>query len=423
MSSMCHKAALAGCSVVVAVLAAACASSGSSGSAGAGSSPASSAPGTGSGATSGSAIKIMALAPFNTPYDSEPYIYEGVQASAANVNRNGGVNGHPIDVVVCNDMNDPSNAAACAQQAVSEHVAAVVGASSLENTSSVFPVLAQAGIPEIAPEVLGIDELTSKDAFVLNGDVPSMNAGCAWEIAKAGARNIKTVQTDAAAAAAQVPFINEGLKPFGLTAGAAVRVPTNTVDYSPYAASALSGNTSGLILVQDVAGTEQVLTQMAQLGADFTKVEVCMPYNQLTEQGVAAIGAAANNAYVCSAYPSRTSAALAPVVAQLQARDKNILLSDATFNSWYGTQLFAKVAATIKNGPVTGRAVLQALNTSKPISLVPGEPPYDPAKAHSGPAGLNNLVNRRVYLFQIKNLQYVPFPTPYLSDAFNPPAP
>jgi branched-chain amino acid transport system substrate-binding protein len=423
MSSMRHKAVLAGCSVVVAALAAACGSSGSSGSAGAGSSPASNAPSTGSGAASGSAIKIMALTPFNTPYNSEPYIYEGVQASAANVNRNGGVNGHPIDVVVCNDMNDPNNAAACAQQAVSQNVAAVVGASSLENTSSVFPVLAQAGIPEIAPEALGIDELTSKDAFLLNGDVPSMNAACAWEIAKAGATNIKTVQTDAAAAAAQVPFVNDGLKPFSLKAGAVVKIPTNTVDYSPYAASALSGNTNGLVLLQDHAGTEQILAQMAQLGADFTSVKVCAPYNQLTEQGVASIGAAANNVYVSSAYPSRTSAALAPVVAQLQAWDKSILLADPTFNSWYGTQLFAKVAATIKNGPVTGRAVLKALNTSKPISLVPGEPPYDPAKAHSGPAGLNNLVNRGVYLFQIKNLKYVPFSTPYITDAFNPPAP
>jgi hypothetical protein len=62
----------------------------------------------GSGAASGSAIKIMALTPFNTPYDSRPYIYEAVEASAADVNRNGGVNGRPIDVVVCNDKNDPN---------------------------------------------------------------------------------------------------------------------------------------------------------------------------------------------------------------------------------------------------------------------------------------------------------------------------
>jgi hypothetical protein len=64
---------------------------------------------------------------------------------------------------------DPSNAAACAQQAVSEHVAAMVGASSMENTSSVMDVLAQVGIPEIAPEVLRVKELTSDGSFVIPG--------------------------------------------------------------------------------------------------------------------------------------------------------------------------------------------------------------------------------------------------------------
>jgi ABC-type branched-subunit amino acid transport system substrate-binding protein len=357
----------------------------------------------------------MSLTPFDTSYNSTPQIYQSVQASAAEINKNGGINGHPIQVIVCNDQNDPNSAASCAQEAVSDNVAAVVGAASLENTSSVIEVLAQANIPEIAPEVLGSGELTSTDAFVIQGDQPALFAGCGWVVAKAGARQIKTVQTDVAAAAAQVPFVNMGLKPFSLTASS-ISIPTNATDFSPYASAALSGGTDGLVPIQDITGAEAFINALLQSNVNFANTRLCAEYDHVPPN----MGSSANGLLVASTFPSRTSAGLAPVVSALQAVNKDIPLSDPVFNAWYGTQLFADVARTI-TGTVDGKSVLKALNTSKPIQLIPGDAPYDPSKAHTGPKGLNNLVSRSVFFSVFQDGKLVPYSTPSIPDAFAPP--
>ncbi|CAM5594196.1 Leucine-binding protein domain-containing protein OS=Streptomyces alboniger OX=132473 GN=CP975_15300 PE=3 SV=1 [Streptomyces alboniger] len=49
------------------------------------------------------------------------------KAYARWVNAHGGLNGHKITVLTCNDRNDSVAAARCAQRAVSEGVVAVVG--------------------------------------------------------------------------------------------------------------------------------------------------------------------------------------------------------------------------------------------------------------------------------------------------------
>lgn len=68
------------------------------------------------------------------------------------VNENGGVDGREIELVVADDMSDPTQAARAAQRLITdEGVIAIVGASTGSGTLAMAPVAAQHGVPVLAP--------------------------------------------------------------------------------------------------------------------------------------------------------------------------------------------------------------------------------------------------------------------------------
>ena len=72
-------------------------------------------------------IKVMVITPEDNDILIIPEARIGVQAAAERINSEGGVQGHPIEVLTCNDQNDPNTAASCAREAVDAGVVAVVG--------------------------------------------------------------------------------------------------------------------------------------------------------------------------------------------------------------------------------------------------------------------------------------------------------
>ena len=66
--------------------------------------------------------------------------YAAVKAA----NARGGIMGHPIDAITCDSQSNNNGAAACGQQAVQDHVFAVIAAA---GEDTYFPYLQKAGIP------------------------------------------------------------------------------------------------------------------------------------------------------------------------------------------------------------------------------------------------------------------------------------
>ena len=93
-------------------------------------------------------IKIMSIASFESSVYSIPQLKTAIQASVDAVNKDGGIDGRKLKVSFCNDKFDPNEATACAQRAVSEGVAAVVGGMT-PPTGALAPVLEAAKIPAI----------------------------------------------------------------------------------------------------------------------------------------------------------------------------------------------------------------------------------------------------------------------------------
>ena len=78
-----------------------------------------------SSSSGGSPIKVMMVGTISSEAFSFPETVNAAQALADQTNAAGGINGHKIQILTCNDQIDPAVAAACGRKAVADHVSAV----------------------------------------------------------------------------------------------------------------------------------------------------------------------------------------------------------------------------------------------------------------------------------------------------------
>ena len=117
-------------------------------------------------AADGEPIKLMSIYVKNNPAFSQPQTFAGAQARVEAINADGGINGHPIELIECDSNLDPNQEKACIDQAIAEQVSAVV-------SSSIFftPLtsLEEAGIPFIGAQGITPDQLSNPISYPFSG--------------------------------------------------------------------------------------------------------------------------------------------------------------------------------------------------------------------------------------------------------------
>jgi branched-chain amino acid transport system substrate-binding protein len=98
------------------------------------------------------------------------------QVWADYVNHNGGINGHPVKLIIKDDGNDPAKALQAAKELVKEGVVAIVGHNSLVSSSWVDYVTEQK-IPIIGGTPVETSTFTNPNVFPTGANVPSMIVG------------------------------------------------------------------------------------------------------------------------------------------------------------------------------------------------------------------------------------------------------
>ncbi|KAA1394218.1 ABC transporter substrate-binding protein [Aeromicrobium ginsengisoli] len=181
----------------------------------------------------GEPVTVMTIAPVDTAAINQPEIMEAAKASAKALNAAGGLGGHEVKVITCNDGNDPNTAAACARQAVSKKAIAVVGGFTTSG-ASIVPIIAKAGIPWIGPPGFSADELASKDSYPLIAGSVAF-AGLGQRAAKDGCKTIATVLYDVPTAVSAATLIANGVKAGGGAKPTDIKVPTTTTDFASVA--------------------------------------------------------------------------------------------------------------------------------------------------------------------------------------------
>lgn len=198
-------------------------------------------PGTGDDET----VTVMTWAPQGTKATNMPGMPAMAQAYARWVNSRGGINGHRLRVLTCNDHNDTVRAAHCASRALKERVVAVVGSYS-QYGRAYMSALERAGIPYIGGYGVADQEFSSPLSYPVNGGLPALVAGNGRQLAAGGCSHVSLVRPDTSVGDQLPRLINAGLAHSGAGPVTDVRAPEDAFAYARHARRALnSANAQG----------------------------------------------------------------------------------------------------------------------------------------------------------------------------------
>ncbi|WP_392676278.1 ABC transporter substrate-binding protein [Streptomyces sp. LN785] len=161
------------------------------------------------------------------------------RAYARWADNNGGLDGHKLRVVTCDEQDTSIGAGDCARRAVSEKAVAVVGSYS-RHGSSFMASLEAAGIPYIGGYGASDEEFTSYDSYPVNGGQAALLAGNAKQLARS-CDQVSVVRPDTLAGDGQAWLLNTGLKEEKRPAPADIRAAETATSYDEAAGQALEG--------------------------------------------------------------------------------------------------------------------------------------------------------------------------------------
>ena len=397
----------------VALVAAGCGSSSSSSSA-----SSSTVAGASSSASSGGgdAIQIGTLIPLTgTGLNFADYL-AGAKAAVQSINAAGGINGHKINLVECDDQNNPNQAVTCARQMVSSHVVAVAGGVSLFGAQEA-QILKAANIPWIgALPITAPETALSNEYPIESGNLG--NYGTTGTFAKkAGQKAIAgfVLQGPLGTAAAQA--LEQGAKVAGLPYKGTVTVPIDATDYAPYVQKlqALHADAIGTQL----AGAQFLLlaAASAQAGAQWQMYQPAVgiapnifsalsktPSELAKITPMSAVPPA--DPSIASSYPGITQYRTAMEAYEKASSDPHGVPSSYTsgsISSWQAIEATAKIAKSAGSA-VTPASFLTALQNSGPVDTGLG-PAWNPPPP-LGPPSAPRVTNGAEFAWALKNGTY-----------------
>jgi len=323
----------------------------------------------------------------------------GINAAIKTINAAGGIHGHPLKLVACDDGGNPNTGAACGRLMVKDKVAAVVGSLSTEG-AQFLSILAAAHIPSLGDYAVTTADLTCATCFAMLSSV-SLIAGEGNLAAWAGNTKVSMPYVAGASGAELPTLAGFGLAPYGLKILNQVAVPGLAPDMSSYVAATMAGGTTSVLLGMIASDGARFVNTAEQLGytSGITWVGDCTNMGNAITAGFAKD---LEGVYgVCFFLPPTytSNAAVKAFDKSMKAYNPKAAKVDVSENAWVATNLFKQVALTLKN--VTASNVLKAMpgitfssgllptiSFAKSVSPIPGFEIYNNdvllTKVHNG---------------------------------------
>jgi branched-chain amino acid transport system substrate-binding protein len=351
---------------------------------------------------SGSAIVIGSICSCSNPSTAASLGRSGdvIKAWADSVNASGGINGHPVKLIVADDGGDPAKSLQAAKTLVeSDKVVAIVGFQSLQDASWAKYV-ASKGVPVVGGNPNEASMFTNPDFYPSAATLPMMIEGIVNMAKTAGAKTIGVMYCAESPVCAQAVPIVQGLAKLDGLQVVAQKVSASAPDYTAPCLAMKNSNASVVYYALDSQLILRVQAQCAQQG-----------YRPLPDPGSGSVAkdwltnSAVNGALVASETANYTDKSIPAVQSMYAALDKYApgLTSSAQFsfplvNPWAGGLLFQKAAEaahlTPTSTPADVKRGLYALKNetldglAPPLTFTPGKPTiagcYFPLKIASG---------------------------------------
>ncbi|MEU0034714.1 MULTISPECIES: ABC transporter substrate-binding protein [unclassified Streptomyces] len=322
-------------------------------------------------------IKVMTWAPQDTAATNKPGMPALAEAYARWVNAHGGIKGHKLTVLTCNDHNDTVGAAQCARRAAKEDVVAVVGSYSQHARSFLAPLEA-AGIPYIGGYGVTDDEFTSPDSYPINGGAPALLAGLGEQLGtKCGP--VSLIRPDTVAGDQLPVLLDSGLKSEHHAPAEDQRAAEDATEYSGQAKRALERATAnpqstGCVVTALGDRTDTFMDSFRRSRGDYPKVGTGTVLGSVDQSRIDASGGKSGpyeGAYVTGWYPVASDARWDPmrkVIKEQAFGDNRIDPADAGVQTtWIAYNVFKQIVESL-GGDVTSSAIRQTLDNGLKVT-------------------------------------------------------
>ncbi len=228
---------------------------------------------SGSGKATGSPVTIGLIADAGGAggIGTGPLVEQGAKAATEYVDADlGGLEGHKVNLYICENQNTPAGGQTCANDMVQHGVVAVVEPFTGQGQTEV-PTITGAGIPYITISGASTAELTSAGAFDVEGGFPAYLGAMALSAKQHGFKKVAFLVDN-------VPAAIQGAQELGgivyKAAGVGytvIPVNTGTADLTPQMQSAVSGGAQAIGMVGDVTLCTSFLQAYNTLGLKLPK--------------------------------------------------------------------------------------------------------------------------------------------------------
>jgi branched-chain amino acid transport system substrate-binding protein len=289
---------------------------------------------------------------------------DGVEAAEQQINDNGGINGGPLDVIVCDTENDPAVTTDCANSAIDDGAVAVAGSLSVQQTAY-YPILEEDGIPNIGNNPAGLDDYTSPNSFPIIGGAIVSPAGLASALAEEGYENISVARIGIAEGAVIGTFANQALQQYGLSVVNDIPVDPGTADMAPSVTAALEGGTDAVIVAMAADDALNFVVTLKQTDPDIGIALVATETDRLVE----ALGDESNGILESTQlYPlefdTQANTDYVDALAAIGVEDTG----GQRRNAYEGIVLAAQIASGIK-GKITAAKMFTAMEQAQDVSI------------------------------------------------------
>jgi ABC-type branched-subunit amino acid transport system substrate-binding protein len=320
----------------------------------------------------------MTWAPEKTAATNKPGMPAMAKAYARWVNAHGGINGHPLKVLTCNDDNDSVQAARCARRAAEENVVAVVGSYSQHGRSFLAP-LENADIPYIGGYGVTDDEFTSPLSYPVNGGEPALLAGLGQQLGKA-CGPVALIRPDSIAGDELPVLLDSGLKSADHAAAADQRAAEDATEYSRQTQQALERVTSdplkqGCVVPALGDRTDTFMDSFRRAKDDYPNVSMGTVLGSVDQSLIDATGGKSSpyeGSYVTGWYPNSNDArwnAMRKVIKEEAFDDNRIDPADpGVQTTWIAYTVLKAVVESIGDGEVTARTIRRALDNGLKVN-------------------------------------------------------
>lgn len=323
----------------------------------------------------------MTFAPEETKATNMPGMNAMAKAYARWAEAQGGIDGHELRVITCNEENSATGASTCARRAVKEGVAAVVGSYSQHGDAFMAPLEA-AGIPFIGGYGISEEEFTSYLSYPVNGGQAALLAGNGRQLTDA-CEKVALVRPNSLAGDEMPELLNTGLTEGSRRESADVLAEEDATDYTEEALQARrraakptwtdldtdAGDRPGCVTAALGDRTETFLDSYRRLPADGRHVRISSVMGSVGQPLIDRTGGRNGpfeGAYITGWYPDAGDPRWEPMQKMIRTHafgDNRIDPADAGVQTtWIAYTVLNKVIHSIDEDEITPGKIARALD-------------------------------------------------------------